>query len=157
MVSHLVRRATAAAIAGTTLLMAPIALSESILDIYEIALDNDAQLRAETAQYRADLELKTLALAPLLPQVNTGVSRSMRDSESTRLSIIDFQDGNVVIADQTTGSRTYTTLVSLKHFSTYRPGLIGRQVASAASRQKRPSPPLNKISLSVSQKPTSAS
>ena len=109
MVSHLVRRATAAAIAGTTLLMAPIALSESLLDIYEIALDNDAQLRAETAQYRADLELKTLALAPLLPQVNTGASRSMRDSENTRLSIIDFQDGNVVIADQTTGSRTYTT------------------------------------------------
>ena len=109
MVSHLVRRATAAAIAGTTLLMAPIVLSESLLDIYEIALDNDAQLRAETAQYRADLELKTLALAPLLPQVNTGASRSMRDSESTRLSIIDFQDGNVVIADQTTGSRTYTT------------------------------------------------
>ena len=109
MVSHLVRRATAAAIAGTTLLMAPVAFGESLLDIYEIALDNDAQLRAETAQYRADLELKTLALAPLLPQVNTGVSRSMRDSENTRLSIIDFQDGNVVIADQTTGSRTYTT------------------------------------------------
>ena len=109
MVSHLVRRATAAAIASSMLLMAPIALSESLLDIYEIALDNDAQLRAETAQYRADLELKTLALAPLLPQVNTGASRSMRDSESTRLSIIDFQDGNVVIADQTTGSRTYTT------------------------------------------------
>jgi len=109
MVSHLVRRATVAAIAGTTLLIAPIALSESLLDIYEIALDNDAQLRADTAQYRADLELKTLALAPLLPQVNTGVSRSMRDSENTRLSIVDFDNGNVVIADQTTGSRTYTT------------------------------------------------
>jgi outer membrane protein len=109
MVSHLVRRATAAAIAGTTLLMAPIAASESLLDIYEIALDNDAQLRAETAQYRADLELKTLALAPLLPQVTAGASRSMRDSENTRLSIVDFDNGNVVIADQTTGSRTYTT------------------------------------------------
>ena len=66
MVSHLVRRATAAAIAGTTLLMAPIALSESLLDIYEIALDNDAQLRAETAQYRADLRVKdTCACAPV--------------------------------------------------------------------------------------------
>jgi len=109
MVSHLVRRAAPAAIVGTTLLIAPVALSESLLDIYEIALDNDAQLRADTAQYRADLELKTLALAPLLPQVNTGVSRSMRDSENTRLSIVDFDNGNVVIADQTTGSRTYTT------------------------------------------------
>lgn len=109
MVSHLARRATAAAIASVTLLMSPIATSESLLDIYEIALDNDAQLRAETAQYRADLELKTLALAPLLPQINTGVSRAMRDSENTRLSIVDFNGGNVVIADQTTGSRTYTT------------------------------------------------
>ena len=109
MVSHFVRRATAAAIASTTLILAPLASSESLLDIYEIALDNDAQLRAETAQYRADLELKTLALAPLLPQVNTGVSRSMRDSESTRLSIVDFDNGNVVIQNQTTGSRTYTT------------------------------------------------
>lgn len=89
--------------------MSPIATSESLLDIYEIALDNDAQLRAETAQYRADLELKTLALAPLLPQINTGASRAMRDSENTRLSIVDFNGGNVVIADQTTGSRTYTT------------------------------------------------
>jgi outer membrane protein len=109
MVSHLVRRATAAAIASTTLILAPLASGESLLDIYEIALDNDAQLRAETAQYRADLELKTLALAPLLPQVNTGVSRSMRDSENTRLSIVDFDNGNVVIQNQTTGSRTYTT------------------------------------------------
>lgn len=109
MVSHLARRATAAAIASITLLMTPIAASESLLDIYETALDNDAQLRAETAQYRADLELKTLALAPLLPQINTGVSRAMRDSKNTRLSIVDFNDGNVVIADQTTGSRTYTT------------------------------------------------
>lgn len=109
MVSHLVRRATAAAIASTTLILAPLASGESLLDIYEIALDNDAQLRAETAQYRADLELKTLALAPLLPQVNAGVSRSMRDSESTRLSIVDFDNGNVVVQNQTTGSRTYTT------------------------------------------------
>ena len=109
MVSHLVRRATAAAIASTTLILVPLASGESLLDIYEIALDNDAQLRAETAQYRADLELKTLALAPLLPQVNTGVSRSMRDSENTRLSIVDFDNGNVVIQNQTTGSRTYTT------------------------------------------------
>jgi outer membrane protein len=33
----------------------------------------------------------------------------MRDSENTRLSIVDFDNGNVVIQNQTTGSRTYTT------------------------------------------------
>ena len=37
MVSHLIRRATVAAIASTILLVAPIASSESLLDIYEIA------------------------------------------------------------------------------------------------------------------------
>ena len=44
MVSHLVRRATTAAIASTTLILAPLASGESLLDIYEIALDNDVQL-----------------------------------------------------------------------------------------------------------------
>ena len=109
MISHVARRALSAVIVGTLLTAAPLALSESLLDIYEIALNNDAQLKAETAQYRADLELKTLALAPLLPQVRTGVSRSIRDSESTRLSITDFENGQVVIQDLTSGSRTETT------------------------------------------------
>ena len=109
MISHVTRRAVSAVIAGTLLTAAPLAASESLLDIYEIALDNDAQLKAETAQYRADLELKTLALAPLLPQVRTGVSRSIRDSENTRLSITDFENGQVVIQNQTSGSRTETT------------------------------------------------
>ena len=109
MISHVTRRAISAVIASTLLTTAPLVSSESLLDIYEIALDNDAQLKAETAQYRADLELKTLALAPLLPQVRTGVSRSIRDSENTRLSITDFQNGEVVIQDQTSGSKTETT------------------------------------------------
>ncbi len=109
MISHVARRALSAVIVGTLLTAAPLALSESLLDIYEIALNNDAQLKAETAQYRADLELKTLALAPLLPQVRTGVSRSIRDSESSRLSITDFDNGQVVIQDLTSGSRTETT------------------------------------------------
>ena len=109
MISLVTRRAVSAVIVGTLLTAAPLALSESLLDIYEIALDNDAQLKAETAQYRADLELKTLALAPLLPQVRLGASRALRDSESTRLTITEFQNGQVVIDDVTNGSRTFTT------------------------------------------------
>ena len=109
MISHVTRRLVSAVILGTLLTAAPLSSSESLLDIYEIALDNDAQLKAEIAQYRADLELKTLALAPLLPQVRTGISRSIRDSENARLSITDFENGQVVIKDQTSGSRTETT------------------------------------------------
>ena len=109
MISHVTRRALWSVIVGTLLMVAPLASSEGLLDIYEIALGSDGQLKAETAQYRADLELKTLALAPLLPQVRTGVSRSIRDSESTRLSITDFENGQIIIQDQTSGSRTETT------------------------------------------------
>ena len=108
MISHVTRRAVSAVIVGTLLTAAPLASGESLLDIYEIALDNDAQLKAETSQYRADLELKTLALAPLLPQVRLGASRALRDSESTRLTITEFQNGQVVIDDVTNGSRTFT-------------------------------------------------
>ena len=108
MISHVTRRAVSAVIVGTLLTAAPLASGESLLDIYEIALDNDAQLKAETAQYRADLELKTLALAPLLPRVSLGASRALRDSESTRLTITEFQNGQVVIDDVTNGSRTFT-------------------------------------------------
>ena len=108
MFSHVTRRAVSAVTASIFMAIAPVALSESLLDIYEIALDNDAQLRAETAQYRADLELKRLALAPLLPQVRAGASRALRDSENTRLTITEFQNGQVVIDDVTNGSRTFT-------------------------------------------------
>jgi len=108
MFSHVTRRAVPAVIASILMVVSPTTSSESLLDIYEIALDNDAQLRAETAQYRADLELKRLALAPLLPQVRAGASRALRDSENTRLTITEFQNGQVVIDDVTNGSRTFT-------------------------------------------------
>ncbi|MEC8634051.1 MAG: TolC family outer membrane protein [Pseudomonadota bacterium] len=110
MISHVTRRAVSSIIVSTLLLtVAPLSAGESLLDIYEIALDNDAQLKAETAQYRADLELKQLALAPLLPQVRLGASRALRDSENTRLTITEFQNGQVVIDEVTNGSRTFTT------------------------------------------------
>ena len=140
MISHVTRRAVSAVIVGTLLTAAPFASSESLLDIYEIALDNDAQLKAETAQYRADLELKTLALAPLLPQVRTGVSRSIRDSENTRLSITDFENGQVVIQNQTSGSRTETTSYDIncrRHYLTCPLGSIGKQATRGANKLRR--------------------
>ena len=109
MLSHVPRRALLAFVASTAFIASPLVYSESRLDIYEIALTNDAQLKAETAQYRADLELKTLALAPLLPRVGIGAARALRDSESTRLTITEFQNGQVAIEDVTNGSRTFTT------------------------------------------------
>jgi outer membrane protein len=46
------------------------AQAESLRDIYELALANDAQLKAEQAQYRANLEEENLSRSALLPQIN---------------------------------------------------------------------------------------
>jgi outer membrane protein len=62
--------------------------AESLLDIYELALDNDAQLKAQAAQYRADLEQENLALAPLLPRVVAGYQIRGVDSTSTSPQIL---------------------------------------------------------------------
>ncbi|MDP4650540.1 MAG: TolC family protein, partial [Haliea sp.] len=58
--------------------------AESLGDIYELALANDAQLKAEEAQYKANLETERLSLSRLLPQVSanydyTDVDRSSSD------------------------------------------------------------------------------
>ncbi|MDO8862767.1 TolC family outer membrane protein [Haliea sp. E1-2-M8] len=57
--------------------------AESLRDIYELALANDAQLKAEAAQYRANLETEKLALAALLPQVNANYDYTDRDQGTT--------------------------------------------------------------------------
>ena len=58
--------------------------ADTLVDIYELALENDAQLKAQIAQYNADIELEKLALAPLLPQAGAGYS--FTDSENYRTS-----------------------------------------------------------------------
>lgn len=53
------------------LALAPLsANANSLLDIYELALENDAQLEADRAAYDAGQENRTLGRAGLLPQVN---------------------------------------------------------------------------------------
>ncbi len=53
------------------LALAPLsANANSLLDIYELALENDAQLEADRAAYDAGQENRTLGRAGLLPQIN---------------------------------------------------------------------------------------
>jgi outer membrane protein len=62
-------------------LLAGPASADTLVDIYELALENDALLKSRVAQYNADIELEKLALAPLLPQARAGYS-SQRLSQS---------------------------------------------------------------------------
>ena len=91
------RALTAAFLSGT---LSVAAQADTLVDIYELALENDAQLKTQIAQYNADIELEKLALAPLLPQAGAGYSFS--DSENDRTSpnvVIIEQDGRPPIFD----------------------------------------------------------
>ncbi len=48
--------------------------ADSLRDIYELALENDAQLKAEEAVYLAKRETENLSRSALLPQVSTAYS-----------------------------------------------------------------------------------
>ena len=86
---HLPARALAAAVLSSSLCFA--AHADTLVDIYELALENDAQLKTQIAQYNADIELEKLALAPLLPQARAGYSFTDSENDSTRPNVV-FND-----------------------------------------------------------------
>ena len=70
--------------------LAHLAHSESLLDIYELALENDAQLKAQEAQYLANREQENIALSALLPQISAGYAKSSNETETTSQQILGF-------------------------------------------------------------------
>ena len=52
---RVVRHLVTAALSG---LVATAAQADTLVDIYELALENDAQLKTQIAQYKADIELE---------------------------------------------------------------------------------------------------
>ena len=59
--------------------------ANSLQEIYELALKNDAQLKADKAGYEADKELGNIARAGLLPQINaTYTAYDKTDTDITR-------------------------------------------------------------------------
>lgn len=57
--------------------------ANSLLDVYQLALENDAQLKADQAKYEAGLENKTIARAGLLPQINASAQVAKTDRDTT--------------------------------------------------------------------------
>ena len=68
----------------------------SLRDIYELALTNDAQLKAEQAQYKANLETEKLSRAALLPQVNATWDYTDTDQDVTGESFAVEEDITVI-------------------------------------------------------------
>ncbi|MFK7829774.1 MAG: TolC family outer membrane protein [Congregibacter sp.] len=71
--------------------------AESLRDIYELALENDATLRAQEAQYLAGLEDEKVARAGLLPQASASYGLSNSDTDTTSPGVVSFVNGIPVI------------------------------------------------------------
>lgn len=96
---------------GVTLLALTLSLgsfathADSLLDIYELALENDAQLKSEEATYLANRERENLGLSALLPQIGADYSRSGSDTDTDSESL-EFSSGELVTIDTTTSNDT---------------------------------------------------
>jgi outer membrane protein len=103
---------------GVTLLALALSLgsvtaqAESLRDIYELALENDAQLKAEEATYLANREQENLGRSGLLPQVGADYSRSGSDTD-TDAETFDFASGSLERIDTTTSNDVITEGVSV--------------------------------------------
>ena len=88
----------AAAVLGLGTLQAQAA---TLWEVYLQALDNDPQLAADRAAYRAGLEAKNLGRSALLPQINASgeISKTKTDFESTSGSFT----GSQIVDAKTTG------------------------------------------------------
>ncbi|WP_347330627.1 TolC family outer membrane protein [Marinimicrobium locisalis] len=63
--------------------MAPLSASaNSLLDVYELALKNDAQLQADEAAYEAGLENRAIGRSKLLPKIDASATYSKEENET---------------------------------------------------------------------------
>jgi outer membrane protein len=82
--------------------------ADSLRDIYELALKNDAQIKAEEATYLANRETENLARAALLPQVATSYSYEGADRDIDAIGPIFSEGGNFTTGQTLTKRDTDT-------------------------------------------------
>ncbi|HEY6130644.1 MAG TPA: TolC family outer membrane protein [Halioglobus sp.] len=90
--------------------------ADSLRDIYELALENDAQLKAEQAVYLANRETENLNRSALLPQVATAYSYEGADRDTDAIGPIFTEGGDFTVGQSLTNRDTDTDgyIVSLK-------------------------------------------
>ena len=87
-------KSSAVALSALALMISSLSLqAESLQDIYELALENDAQLKSEEAVYLARRETEVLGRSQLLPQVVSSYSYQDSDTDVDATSP-DFSDVN---------------------------------------------------------------
>ncbi len=95
-------------LAGLLSLAALPAVSDTLQDVYLLALKNDHQLKADTARYQAGKENSVIARARLLPQINGNMNYSDSSSDSSR-TVIDIDDETGALDIKTFDSESDST------------------------------------------------
>jgi outer membrane protein len=91
--------------------------ADSLRDIYELALQNDAQLKAEEAAYLARRETENLGRSALLPQVSTAYSYQNSDGNTDGFGVSPFLGEDSLVGVETSTTQDIDTegyVISLK-------------------------------------------
>lgn len=104
--------------------------ANSLMDVYEQALQNDSQLKADKAKYEAGLANKTIYRAGLLPQVNASANYTVSDQDTTE-HIIPTQIGNANTTTTGWGVSLDQPLFNMTSWYTYKQGVKLSEQAEA--------------------------
>ncbi len=80
-------------------MMSPVAWSDALVEVYRQAAEADAALAAAEAKYRAALQAKPQARAPLLPQINASAGYDKKD--------VSYDNANPAFTDDKYSRKTY--------------------------------------------------
>lgn len=98
-------------------LTASLAQAQSLQEIYELALENDAELKAYQAQFKADQEQEILARSGLLPQVSASYDYTETETSTVADSLVGLDASGAGIIREIesfsdTTSKGYTVSLS---------------------------------------------
>jgi outer membrane protein len=111
--------------------LAPLTASaNSLLDIYQLALQNDAQLKADTAAYEAGLQYKAIGRSGLLPQVVATASYADNNSDVIN-KINSTQSGKIDTTQTGWGVSLQQPLFDMGAWYNYRAGRAQSDLAVA--------------------------
>jgi outer membrane protein len=131
------RRPVATAFTALALMLGPACLqADSLREIYELALSNDAQLKQEEAQYLAQRETEELSRSALLPQVATRYERSELDQDVDADSFsVEGGTGSIIPTSTNTDITDESLQLSLSQALFDLPAWFGFQSGKEVTKQ----------------------
>lgn len=118
---------------ATLMTFSAVSQADNLMDIYQLALENDNQLKADRASYEAGMESITIGRAGLLPQVNVDLGWDKSDSDkSNNLNSGIWLNQNDVDQEQTSwGVSLSQPLFDMRAWHAYQQGSVLSELSTA--------------------------